>query len=170
MEKTSNYQLNQWEKTDRIQMEDFNSDNTKIDAALKSLSGTLSNQAATLAGKGNCSIEVFTYTGTGDSGASTPTVVKFSRKPAAFIIWPAKLLPAGTNGSYGVSFLVGQGGSTVLSCYGENPTVTGSSCWELTASWSGGTLSFYTTTTDYQGHYQMNYSQGTYLVIAFYAN
>ena len=34
MEQTSNYQLNQWDKTDRIQMEDFNADNDKIDAAL----------------------------------------------------------------------------------------------------------------------------------------
>ena len=36
MQKTANYQLNQWVKSDRIQMEDFNSDNAKIDAALKS--------------------------------------------------------------------------------------------------------------------------------------
>lgn len=34
MAETSNYQLNQWEKTDRIQMEDFNADNRKVDAAL----------------------------------------------------------------------------------------------------------------------------------------
>ena len=32
---TANYQLSQWEGTDRILMEDFNSDNQKIDAALK---------------------------------------------------------------------------------------------------------------------------------------
>ena len=35
MKQTENYQLNQWEKDDRIQMEDFNSDNAKIDAAIK---------------------------------------------------------------------------------------------------------------------------------------
>ena len=34
MKQTSNFQLNQWEKTDRIQMEDFNADNLKTDAAL----------------------------------------------------------------------------------------------------------------------------------------
>lgn len=44
MNKTEKYQLNQWELTDRIQMEDFNSDNAKIDAAL-------AEQAAVLAGK-----------------------------------------------------------------------------------------------------------------------
>lgn len=34
---TPNYQLSQWERSDRIQMEDFNSDNAKIDAALAEL-------------------------------------------------------------------------------------------------------------------------------------
>ena len=35
MTKTTNYQLNQWEKSDRVMMDDFNADNQKIDAALK---------------------------------------------------------------------------------------------------------------------------------------
>ena len=35
MTKTTNYQLNQWAKSDRIRMDDFNADNAKIDAALK---------------------------------------------------------------------------------------------------------------------------------------
>lgn len=39
MNKTPNYQLNQWEKSDRIMMEDFNADNAKIEAALEALSG-----------------------------------------------------------------------------------------------------------------------------------
>ena len=34
MTKTTNYQLNQWAKSDRVLMEDFNTDNAKIDAAL----------------------------------------------------------------------------------------------------------------------------------------
>ena len=34
MKQTANYQLNQWDKSDRIQMEDFNADNAKIDTAL----------------------------------------------------------------------------------------------------------------------------------------
>ena len=32
---TPNYQLSQWERDDRILMEDFNADNAKIDAAIK---------------------------------------------------------------------------------------------------------------------------------------
>jgi hypothetical protein len=34
MKKTTNYQLNQWDETDRILREDFNADNAKIDAAI----------------------------------------------------------------------------------------------------------------------------------------
>lgn len=35
MNQTEHYKLSQWEKTDRIMMEDFNRDNANIDAALK---------------------------------------------------------------------------------------------------------------------------------------
>lgn len=34
MTQTENYKLNQWERSDRILMEDFNADNAKIEAAL----------------------------------------------------------------------------------------------------------------------------------------
>lgn len=34
---TKNYGLNQWERTDKVVMEDFNADNEKVDAALKAL-------------------------------------------------------------------------------------------------------------------------------------
>ena len=37
MNYTKNYQLNQWEASDRVLREDFNSDNAKIDAALGAL-------------------------------------------------------------------------------------------------------------------------------------
>lgn len=45
MKKTQNYQLSQWEKTDRIEMEDFNSDNEKTDAALQGLAAQLTAKA-----------------------------------------------------------------------------------------------------------------------------
>jgi len=47
MKKTINYQLNQWEMTDRIQMADFNSDNQKIEAALHGLAGQVAEKADT---------------------------------------------------------------------------------------------------------------------------
>ena len=45
MAETGNYQLNQWEKTDRIQMEDFNADNAKIEAALAGLAEQVAAKA-----------------------------------------------------------------------------------------------------------------------------
>ena len=44
MNQTGNYQLNQWELADRIQMEDFNGDNSKIDAALKGQAEALAEE------------------------------------------------------------------------------------------------------------------------------
>ena len=42
---TSNYGLNQWEATDQVLRTDFNSDNLKVDTALKSQATTISNLA-----------------------------------------------------------------------------------------------------------------------------
>ena len=41
MTKTENYQLNQWEPTDRVLREDFNEDNRKIEAAIHTLSASI---------------------------------------------------------------------------------------------------------------------------------
>ena len=46
MNKTANFQLTQWEKTDRIMMEDFNRDNAAIDAALKANADAITAEAA----------------------------------------------------------------------------------------------------------------------------
>ena len=75
MKKTTNYQLNQWEKTDRIMMDDFNADNAKLDE-------TLAAHAAKLAACGNCKIEYGTYRGTGTIEHS----LTFSAKPMAVFI------------------------------------------------------------------------------------
>lgn len=46
MEKTPRYQLSQWEKTDRILMEDFNADNANLEAALTALNTEVGKKAA----------------------------------------------------------------------------------------------------------------------------
>ena len=56
MNQTQNYQLSQWESTDRILMSDFNSDNSKIDAAL-----------STLAQSRNCRVYFQSYQGDGNA-------------------------------------------------------------------------------------------------------
>ena len=58
---TENYQLSQWERSDRILMEDFNADNAKIDAALKAGADartTLAGQVAKKAEKSALDAEV----------------------------------------------------------------------------------------------------------------
>lgn len=45
MQHTSQYQLNQWARTDRIQMEDFSTDNLKIEQALAALADSLTGKA-----------------------------------------------------------------------------------------------------------------------------
>ena len=56
MNYTQNYQLNQWEASDRVLREDFNSDNAKIDAAL----GTIPHAV------------IGTYTGDGAESRTIP--------------------------------------------------------------------------------------------------
>ena len=46
MRETSNYKLSQWDKTDRIKMEDFNSDNQKIDSQLHAAMQQLAQAAS----------------------------------------------------------------------------------------------------------------------------
>ena len=46
MKQTQNYQLSQWDKTDRIKMEDFNSDNQKIDSQLHAAMQQLAQAAS----------------------------------------------------------------------------------------------------------------------------
>ena len=87
MNHTPNYNLSQWEKSDKVLMDDFNADNAKIDAALHTLVGQVAGKAAqsalnnlsqtvaghtsALAGKGNCQICCVTYTGTGEEVTQT---------------------------------------------------------------------------------------------------
>ena len=72
---TPNYQLSQWERDDKIQMEDFNTDNAKIDAALKA------EAAARAARTGNCQIYTTSYVGTGKWGTGGPNSVTFPTGP-----------------------------------------------------------------------------------------
>ena len=93
MNKTANFQLTQWEKTDRIMMEDFNRDNAAIDAALKSNAEAVAAETAArdeekkalqalIGQRGNCFVEFGSYTGTGNQLRT----MTFSHKPILVII------------------------------------------------------------------------------------
>ena len=86
MNKTANFQLTQWEKTDRIMMEDFNRDNAAIDTALKSNADKAAALQTALASCGNCKIVYGTYTGNGKSGSANPNKLTFDGKPVLVIV------------------------------------------------------------------------------------
>ena len=70
MKQTENYQLNQWELTDRIRMEDFNGDNEKIDAALNSQAEALAAETAARAG-GDLYVKLLDVSHTGSANTCT---------------------------------------------------------------------------------------------------
>lgn len=72
MTKTTNYQLPKWEKTDRIQMSDFNDMTATLDAALA----------------GMPKLALGTYTGTGEKGQSAPTSLTLSFPPKFLAVFP----------------------------------------------------------------------------------
>ena len=92
---TPNYALSQWERDDRILMEDFNEDNTKIDAAIKAeVDARTAADAAlqtSLGKKGNVQVQIYTYTGTGTYGSEGPCTIPFNGKE------PLLVLVLGTN-------------------------------------------------------------------------
>lgn len=155
MKQTENYQLNQWESTDRIMMEDFNNDNAKLDAALAGQGSQLTALAASLAAKGNCKIAITSYTGAGGSRSDTPakpTTVQFQKKPAFFII----------KGDTALFFATGA--SAMATCIAPNIN------WDMavfgaTLTWNGPQVSISASYVNYQ----MDETGKLYEVIAFYA-
>ena len=87
---TPHYNLSQWERDDRVLMEDFNADNAKIDAAIKAEAEARAAVGAELNGlrtiKGNCQLDAFTYTGTGKYGSQNPNRIQFTHGEAALVI------------------------------------------------------------------------------------
>ena len=160
---TPNYRLNQWARPDKVLMEDFNADNAKIDGAIKAQADGLAAEvsartalAAQMAKKGNCRIELRSYTGTGKTGDGVSVSISFSAKPVIFfVIGPRCLLVADcasgyntfigyiSNGIYGSSF---NGGGVEI-------------------TWSGNTAAL----TIPENLPDLNVNHYTYKVIAFFA-
>ena len=89
LNQTANYGLSQWEATDRILMEDFNSDNSKIDGALKENADNIAALETTVALCGNCKIVYGSYTGTGTYGSEHPNTLAFDHKPILVLVQDA---------------------------------------------------------------------------------
>ena len=147
MNKTANFQLTQWEKTDRIMMEDFNRDNAAIDAALKGNADKAAALQTALASCGNCRITISNYKGTGTLGEAHPTSLTFAEPPLlVFILGPESGFMA--RGRAMNAFQV-------------------SSNSALATTWSADqkTVSWY---TPYDAKYQLNTKDAVYQVLCFY--
>ena len=144
--KTPHYSLSQWERDDRILMEDFNADNVKIDAAIKANTDALASQGEALAGLSNGRVHIGSYVGTGQSGKEHPNSYTFPVMPACFFV-----LRGG-----GTYTLVGRGGAPMAAIINSG---------NMSLTWNGNTMSWY----DVSANGQFNVGGAVYLVIAFYA-
>ena len=152
LNQTANYGLSQWEATDRILMEDFNSDNSKIDAALKCNADTIMELKAQTAAtqtnmekKGNCKIEYQAYTG---NGAASRTHT-FSGIPQVVLIISSYF-----------QLMAIQGCPLTLSLLSSNH-------WDLNTVWSGTSLTVSYAGTYAGGEEKMGNKQGaTYYMVA----
>ena len=147
MNKTANFQLTQWEKTDRILMEDFNRDNAAIDAALKGSADAVAALQTALEKCGNCRITISSYTGTGTLGEAHPTSLTFAEPPLlVFILGPESGFMAR-----------GRAMNAFQSSSNATPTTT----WSADPK----TVSWY---TPYDAKYQLNTKDAVYQVLCFY--
>ena len=100
MKRTTNYALPTWEKSDFIQMSDFNDLTQKTDAALKANADAIGEKAtaAALAALAknlgaaghNCRIAFGSYTGTGTTGSDNPNVLNFDFYPVLIAVAAAE--------------------------------------------------------------------------------
>lgn len=160
---TKNYALCQWEETDQVLRTEFNEDNTKIEAALVKHDAALSENmqairteadnraeainslSTALAGKGNCKVEVKSYSGTGNYGSGNLTTVTFSNTPQVVIIYCSNT------------------GNMVTLIYGCNRAqMVDAMCIPLSVSWSGSTVRL----SSNDAKSQMNESNYTYFAVA----
>ena len=148
---TTNYNLNQWEATEKVLRTEFNADNAKIDAALKANADavdSLETQLVSgLAGKGNCQLWTTSYVGDDQVTYNSNNRITFPKLPVLVII-------QGTNG-----------GETML-ILGQNTkylTIMGTA-YGGSVTWEGTTMSWRVNTTNPSD--QFNLQGATYLVLA----
>lgn len=164
MKQTEHYGLNQWELADRIQMEDFNGDNEKVDAALKGQAEALAAEtaareelAAAVAACGNCKIAYGTYTGNGNYGSDHPNCLTFPFEPKLVIVQNKSVASAQISGSNSMSW------GMMTAIRPLNGFILDGVSWTLRLTWSGNSLSWYNTIN---AELQMNKSDNTYLYLA----
>ena len=145
MNYTENYQLNQWNMEDRIQMQDFNADNRKLDTALGEQAGRVAALERQTAVLGNCQLCTATYKGNGKYGVNNKNSLTFPHKPLLVLLCEAgrtvHLMNGCTTGYYH----------------------SGSSGFNSSVIWNGNTVSW---SCSEGAIGQMNANDRTYFVLA----
>ena len=129
---TTNYNLNQWEATDKVLRTDFNEDNAKIDAALAGLAGTaaehtaaIAQHAAAIPALGNCQIYTTSYVGNNKYGAANPTTLTFPHKPVLMMVFTgAHRILAFLESGWAMTFVNSTGSTSSLTCTRTGNTVS----------------------------------------------
>ena len=152
MTKTTNYQLPKWEKTDRIQMKDFNDMTATLDAALKANADAIAEHGVKLTQLGNCEIVCGSYIGDGQYGVNHPNILTFEHKPLILAMLPGQ---EADNASF--NFLAVHG-APFVNAYPTNYTAT-------TIIWGEKSVSWYAP----DNYKQYNHSGITYHYVALLA-
>ncbi len=151
---TENYGLCQWEATDQVLREEFNQDNAKMDETLKTLADkdiTLERAvAAVAAAAGNCQMELFTYTGTGSYGGSTPTRIQFNQIPDVFFV------------TGDLTLVTGRGGDSSPLLIAKDVSFNGNVVSTVSTTWNNTEASFI---NGVDARYQLNSANKLYWVL-----
>ena len=115
---TPNYQLNQWERSDKVQMEDFNADNAKIDAGLKAEANARAAGDAALSAR---IPEIVTGSYTGNGAAERFLPLPFTPKAVYLCADYGATQTTGIDRIFYMGGLMVQGGPLVISelIYGQ---------------------------------------------------
>lgn len=159
MKKTTNYNLNQWDATDRVKRADFNADNAAVDAALKanadslsSLNSAVSSLGSTVSGLssavsalsgGTAKLAMGTYVGNGKYGAANPNTITFDFEPKFLIVQRqiSAVLTTTSNNYLHLNTLIAM---RPLQYYYFTGSIN--ACAELT--WNGKSVSWFNTNSD----------------------
>lgn len=150
MNKTPNYQLNQWEAADKVQRTDFNADNATIDAAIKAEADARTALAGQVAKCGNCRIWSTTYVGTGEYGQDHPTTLTFPKKPL-------------------LAMIESSNGRTAILLPRDGWMYNGGAEWLNHLSWNGSTASWYIDPHTQADAYKQLNGKMSYWVLALLA-
>lgn len=147
---TENYGLCQWENTNQVLRSEFNADNAKVDEVLHSQAENIMALVGGLEEKGNCQMELITYTGTGTYGIANPTRIQFSSLPEVVVL-------VGED-----AVMLGRGGVNKATLIIDAILASGTSISSYEVNWTGNELCLLNSSS---AQYQMNLNNRTYWAV-----